>query len=94
MAISMEDGAEKAQYPSDVSREQFEYVRPLLEGLRKRTKPRTVDLYEVFNAALYLALTGQGISTRVNVCRPAICMMQKLLCRSIWFPKRFLEGED
>jgi len=46
------------QYPSDVSQEQFERVRPLLEGVRKRTKPRTVDLYEVFNAVLYLLKSG------------------------------------
>ncbi len=45
-------------YPSDLSREQFERVRPLLEGVRKRTKPRTVDLYEVFNAVLYLLKSG------------------------------------
>jgi transposase len=41
-------------YPSDVSRKQFESIRPLLEGVRKRTKPRTVDLHKVFNAVLYL----------------------------------------
>jgi transposase len=45
-------------YPSDVSRVQFELIRPLLEGVRKRTKPRTVDLYEVFNAVLYLLKSG------------------------------------
>ncbi len=45
-------------YPSDVSREQFEQVRSLLEGVRKRTKPRRVDLYEVFNAVLYLLKSG------------------------------------
>ncbi len=45
-------------YPSDISREQFELVRPLLEGVRKRTKPRTVDQYEVFNAVLYLLKSG------------------------------------
>lgn len=48
----------RKQYPSDVSREQFERVRTLLEGVRKRTKPRTVDLYEVFNAVLYLLKSG------------------------------------
>ena len=48
----------RKQYPSDVSREQFERVRPLLEQVRKRTKPRTVDLYEVFNAVLYLLKSG------------------------------------
>ena len=45
-------------YGSDVSWEQFERVRPLLEGVRKRTKPRTVDLYDVFCGALYLLKTG------------------------------------
>ncbi|MDR3087844.1 MAG: IS5/IS1182 family transposase, partial [Azoarcus sp.] len=41
-------------YPSDTSREQFEQIRPLLEQARKRTKPRKVDLYEVWCAVLYL----------------------------------------
>ncbi|WP_438943655.1 IS5 family transposase [Noviherbaspirillum malthae] len=41
-------------YPSDISREQFDQVRPLLEGSRKRTNPRNVDLYDIFCAILYL----------------------------------------
>ena len=45
-------------YPSDISREQFERIRPLLEQARKKTKPRTVDLYEVWCAMLYLLRTG------------------------------------
>lgn len=45
-------------YPSDISREQFELISPLLEQARKRTKPRTVDLYEVWCALLYLLRTG------------------------------------
>lgn len=48
----------KKTYPSDVSREQFEKIRPLLERARRRTKPRTVDLYEVFCGVLYLLRTG------------------------------------
>ena len=40
------------------SREQLESIRPMLEGGRKRTKPRRVDLYEVFNAVLYLLKSG------------------------------------
>ena len=39
-------------YPGDIRPEQFQQIRALLEGVRKRTKPRTVDLYEVFNAVL------------------------------------------
>jgi transposase len=45
-------------YPSDITREQFEKIRPILESSRKRTKPRTVDLYDVFNAVLYVLKTG------------------------------------
>ena len=48
----------KKKYPSDVSRDRFEQIRPLLEGVRRRTKPRTVDLYEVFCAVLYLLKSG------------------------------------
>jgi len=50
--------ASRKPYPSDISREQFESIRPILEGVRKRTKPRTVDLYEVFNAVLYVLKSG------------------------------------
>jgi transposase len=48
----------RKQYPSDITREQFEAIRPLLENASKRTKPRKVDLYEVWCAVLYLLRTG------------------------------------
>jgi len=48
----------RKNYPSDVSRESFEVIRPLLESVRKRTKPRTVDLYEVFCGLLYVLKSG------------------------------------
>jgi transposase len=48
----------RKNYPSDISREAFEQIRPLLEGVRKQTKPRTVDLYEVFCGVLYLLKSG------------------------------------
>ena len=35
-------GSEKG-YPSDIKREQFEVIRPLLESARKKTAPRRVD---------------------------------------------------
>ena len=35
-------------YPSDISREQFARVLPALLTARRRTKPRTVDWYDVF----------------------------------------------
>lgn len=45
-------------YPSDLSRKQFDKIRPLLESSRKITHPRTLDLYNVFNAILYVLKTG------------------------------------
>ena len=45
-------------YPSDVSREQFSIIEPLLESVRKKTKPRTVDLYAVFCGVLYVLKSG------------------------------------
>jgi transposase len=46
------------RYPSDISRAQFEGIKGLLESARKRTKPRELDLYDVFNGLLYVVKTG------------------------------------
>ena len=48
----------RKSYPSDISREQFEVIKPLLESARRKTSPRQVDLYEVFCAVLYLLRSG------------------------------------
>ncbi len=48
----------RKSYPSDISREQFEIIRPLLESARRKTCPRRVDLHEVFCAVLYLLRSG------------------------------------
>ena len=48
----------RQKYPSDISREQFEPMFPILESARKKTKPRTIDLYDVFCAVLYLLKSG------------------------------------
>ena len=45
-------------YSSDISREQFARILPYLESARRRTKPRTVDLYDVFCGVLYLLKSG------------------------------------
>jgi transposase len=45
-------------YPSDITREQFAQIRLILEGARKRTHPRTYDLYDVWNGLNYLLKTG------------------------------------
>ena len=49
----------KHKYPSDISREIFEEkVLPVLSRARKRTKPISVDLYDVFNGVLYVLKSG------------------------------------
>ena len=45
-------------YPSDISRAQFARILPMLESASRRTKPRTVDLYDVFCGVLYLLKGG------------------------------------
>jgi transposase len=45
-------------YPSDISREAFEIIRGNLESAKKRTKPRKIDLYDIFCALLYLIKSG------------------------------------
>ena len=45
-------------YPSDISRDQFEVIKLLLESARRKTSPRRVGLYEVFCAVLYLLRSG------------------------------------
>jgi len=54
----MKNNNNKKIYPSDITREQFERIKPILESARRKTKPRTIDLYHVFNAVLYLLKTG------------------------------------
>ena len=45
-------------YPSDISKENFEQIKPILGSARKKTKPRTLDLQHVFNAVMYVVSTG------------------------------------
>ena len=48
----------RKKYASDISPEKFAQILPVLQSVRKRTKPTTVDLYEVFCAVLYVLRTG------------------------------------
>ena len=45
-------------YPSDISRKEFEIIREELEGSKKNTKPRLIDLYVVFCSVLYVVMGG------------------------------------
>jgi transposase len=48
----------RKRYNSDITREQFEKIRPILEGARKKTKPRVLDLYDIFCGLLYILKSG------------------------------------
>jgi transposase len=48
----------RSAYPSDISRDQFAMIVPILERARKKTRPREVDLYEVFCGVLYVLKSG------------------------------------
>ena len=48
----------RRSYPSDITREQFLRIEPLLLSARKITRPRKLDLYDVFCAILYLLKTA------------------------------------
>ena len=45
-------------YPSEIKREPFAFILPILESAKKKTAPREVDLYDVFNAVLYVLREG------------------------------------
>ncbi len=46
------------QYPSDISREEYNLIREDLEGTKKTTRPRKYDLYDMFCAVLYVIQGG------------------------------------
>ena len=48
----------RQSYPSDISREAFKQIVPILERARKKTRPREVDLYEVFCGVTYVLKSG------------------------------------
>ena len=48
----------RKNYPSDLTREQFEIIRADLPAAKKSTHPRTYDLYDIFCAVLYLLKEG------------------------------------
>lgn len=48
----------RQSYGSDITREQYEVIKPLLENAKQKTRPREVDLYEVFCAILYVLKEG------------------------------------
>jgi len=45
-------------YPSDITREQFALIQADLTPKKKRTKPREIELYDIFCAILYIIKGG------------------------------------
>ena len=45
-------------YPSDITREEFEIIQSDLESARNKTKPRKHDIYDIFCAILYIVKGG------------------------------------
>jgi transposase len=73
-----------------ITREQFDQVRPLLEGARKQTRPRIHDLYDVFCAILYREETNTAWRNLPDVFPPWRTVHEY---QSIWsMPPR--EGGD
>ncbi len=57
------------RYPSDISREQFEKIKPILESRKKKTRPRLIDIYKVFCGVLYVLikwLSVENVAKRVS----------------------------
>lgn len=50
----------RKHHPNDVSREQFEPIRALLDGARQKRRPRQVDLYDVFCAMVIAHECSRG----------------------------------
>lgn len=45
-------------YPSNLTREQYELLSDLLPAAKPGGRPRSVDLWEILNAILYLLVEG------------------------------------
>jgi len=45
-------------YPSNLSRDQYEFLRDLLPEAKPGGRPREVDLWEVLNAIFYVLVEG------------------------------------
>jgi hypothetical protein len=71
----------RKSYPSDISKEAFEQIRPVLESVRKRTKPRTEDFPKWRTVHSYFAKWSEpdqeGVSAleralkKIRLARPA-----------------------
>lgn len=75
------------QYPSDISREEYDLIREDLEGARKRTRPRQYDLYDVFCAVLYVVQGGILPSRKILVVYPVSNKTLRRWGNKVYFSK-------
>ena len=61
-------------YPSDITREQFEIIRPDLENAKRKTRPRKYDLYDIFCAVLYI-LRGVVANVAKRFSEPEVSLL-------------------
>lgn len=69
-------------YPSDISAEQFERIRPLLEGVRKRTKPRMERLRATVQVVKRNELHTFVVLPKRWVVERSFAWLEK--CRRLW----------
>jgi hypothetical protein len=67
-------------YDSDVSREQFNPISRDLEFLKKKTRPREVDLYDVFCATLYQCQQLKHLCVGFSV----VMILREALINPLW----------
>ena len=48
----------RTAYPSDITREQFEVIRDIIESSKKKTHPPDYELYDIFCVVLYRKREG------------------------------------
>lgn len=68
----------RKKYSSDITPEKFEEIRPLLQSVRRRTKPTTVDLYEVRSKPLLKTL--RKFQRDKSACRAASAFVSIVRC--------------
>lgn len=70
-------------YTSDINKEQFQVIRDDLENFKKTTRPRKIDLYDIFCGVLYILTTGaqwRNLPTITTMISGEHLMQRELVC--------------
>ena len=66
----------KLRYPSDLTDEEWERIKPLLPKPRQRGRKLAVDLREILNAIRYMARSAGGWRMNTATSWTASCTLQ------------------